>query len=99
MVWRPFHPRENLELSKLATCFPERRPPLRRDRGITKTQSAACLGARQGIAPGSGRSVAWRGDDPSSLNHRASENDRTILPLYFVEADAPWSRLQGSTSN
>src|SRR5271155_2080451 len=99
MVWRPFHPQESPEPSKLATCFPERRPPLRRDRGITKTQSAACLGARQGIAPGSGCRVAWRGDDPSWLNHRASENDRMILPLYFVEADAPWGIPQGSTSN
>src|SRR5271154_2198026 len=98
MAWRPFHPGENPEPSKLATCFPERRPPLKRGRGIAKMQSATCLGARPGIGPGSGRRVAWRGDDPSWLNHRASENDRTILPLYFVEADAPRSHLQkGST--
>src|SRR5271156_5698219 len=99
MAWRPFHPRENPEPSKLATCFPERRPPLRRGRGITKTQSAACLGAGQGIAPGSERRVAWRGHYLSWLNHRASENDRTILPLYFVEADALRSDPQGSTRN
>src|SRR5271163_4655360 len=99
MAWRPFHPRENPEPSKLATGFPERRPQLKRGRGITRTQSAACLGARQGIAPGSGRRAVWHGHDPSWLIHRASENDRTILPIYFAEADAPRIELQGSTSN
>jgi hypothetical protein len=33
------------------------------------------------------------------LNHRALENDRTILPRYGVEADAPQRSVLGSMSN